>query len=128
MEKILIIEDDLALLSTLVENLEESGFEVVKAIDGEQGFSSAISNKPDLILLDILLPKLNGYDVLKKLREDESGKNIPVIVLTNLNSTPDVSKALETMPEIKGYIIKSEWKIDDIIKKVKEVVASEKHK
>lgn len=128
MKKILIVEDDANLLSLLAESFAEAKFEVIKAEDGEQGLALALEKKPDLILLDILLPKMDGYAVLEKLKNDKYGKNIPVIISTNLNSLADVSKALELMPEIKGYIVKSDWKIEDVIAKAEEVLAGKSPK
>jgi len=120
MKKILIVEDDAILLSTLADNFSHAGFEIIKAKDGEEGFASALSEKPDLILLDILLPKMDGIAVLKKLRQEDWGKDIPVIILTNLNSPANVSEALEDMGELKEYLVKSDLKIKDLIARVKE--------
>ncbi|MGA2417676.1 MAG: response regulator [Candidatus Staskawiczbacteria bacterium] len=120
MKKILIVEDDPILLSTLADNLTKEGFEIIKAGDGEEGLASALSAKPDLILLDILLPKMDGLTMLKKLRQDEWGKHAPVIILTNLSSPTDISKALEVMDGLGEYLIKTDWKIEDVVNRVRE--------
>lgn len=120
MKKILIIEDDLALISTLADNLVQEGFEVIKARDGEEGLALALSKKPDLLLLDILLPKMDGFNVLARLRQDEWGKHLPVIILTNLSSPTDVSKSLEFMDGFHEYLVKSDWKIEDVVAKVRD--------
>ena len=105
------------MLSTLADNLTQAGFEIIKAEDGEKGLVSALDAKPDLILLDILLPKMDGITLLKKLRQDAWGKRVPVIILTNLNSPKDIAEAVEWAEE---YLIKSEWKIEDVIGRVRE--------
>jgi len=120
MKKILIVEDDSILLSTLVDNLSTEGFEIIKAEDGEKGLAFALDVKPDLILLDILLPKMDGFTLLKKLRENEWGRHVPVIILTNLGSPADISQALESMDGLKEYLIKTEWEIEDVIARVHE--------
>ncbi len=119
MKKILVIEDDAVLSSTLVESLKEAGFEVLSALNGEEGLASALENKPDLILLDIILPKMNGIVMLKKLRQDEWGKKASVIILTNLNSPKDIADGIEWTED---YLVKSDWNIEDVIKHVKERV------
>lgn len=117
-KKILIIEDDLILSTTLADNLIKEGFDILQANDGEVGLALALSKKPDLILLDILLPKVDGITVLNKLREDPLGKEIPVIVLSNLS---EPAKVAATITEnVHDYLVKINWKIDDVIKIIKE--------
>lgn len=123
MKKILIVEDEMTLHKALVEYLEEENFHVINAYDGEAGISAAKDKKPDLILLDIILPKKDGYEVLTELKSDESTKKIPVILLTNLGSTEDIQKAFE-----KGattYLIKSDYKLEDVVRKIKETLKME---
>jgi len=122
-KKILIVEDDPILLLTLNDNLVSEGFEIIKAKDGEEGLAFALDKKPDLILLDIILPKMDGLTMLKKLRGDEWGKNVKVIILTNLGSPSDILKALETidsMNALKDYLVKTDWKIEDVVARVRE--------
>ena len=119
-KKILIVEDEVTLNKALVEFLTGEGFEILSALDGEQGLEMVKKNIPDLILLDIILPKKDGYEVLDEIRKDEKTKNIPVIMLTNLESQEDIVKALE-----KGattYLVKSDYRLEDIAKKVKETL------
>lgn len=121
MAKILIIEDESTLQRALTEYMTEEKFEVTGALDGERGLEMAKSLMPDLILLDIILPKKDGFTVLEALKKDAKTRDIPVILLTNLESPEDIQKAFE-----KGattYLVKSEYKLEDIVKKVKETLS-----
>lgn len=120
MSKILIIEDEAALQHAATQVLKESGFEVLSAIDGEIGLRMAKSELPDLILLDIVLPKKDGFEVLKEIKEGDATKNIPVIVLTNLESPGDVEKALEL--GAKTYLVKLNYRLEEIAEKIKEIL------
>ena len=119
-KKILIIEDEATLLKALTEFLITEGLEIISAMDGEKGLEMAKKELPDLILLDIILPKKDGYEVLDEVKKDEKTKNIPVILLTNLESPEDIDKAFE-----KGastYLVKSNYKLEEIVKKIKETL------
>lgn len=119
-KRILIVEDEPTLQKSMVEFLMAEGFEAISAMDGERGLEIAKKDLPDLILLDIILPKKDGYEVLTALKADEKTKNIPVILLTNLESAEDVDKAFE-----KGastYLVKSNYKLGEVVKKVKETL------
>jgi DNA-binding response OmpR family regulator len=115
---ILIAEDEPSLLGAISEKISQEGFSVIKTSNGEECLKEAIEKKPDLILLDIIMPKMDGIMVLKKLREDKWGKTVPVIMLTNLSSAGDVQKAMEY--GAYDYLVKSDWSLDDLMKKVKE--------
>lgn len=117
MKKILVIEDESALQKTIGDALAQEGYESVPALDGEIGLRLAKEKTPDLILLDLILPKLNGFDVLKSLKEDRAMSGIPVIVLTNLEGMGDVQKALDL--GATTYLVKSNYSLEDIITKVK---------
>lgn len=93
-EKILIIEDEQVIRDVLVKTFTHEWFSVLEAADGEVGLSVAEKELPDIILLDIILPKMHGLAVLSRLRESEWGKNIPVIILTNLSDSASVADAL----------------------------------
>ena len=121
MEKILIIEDETSLQKAMVDMLKISGYNAIGALDGERGLELARSEKPDLILLDIILPKMNGFDVLKTLKADEGTKSIPVIVLTNLEGSMDVEQAL-TLGAMT-YMVKTNYELDDIVKRVRDALA-----
>lgn len=119
-KKILIIEDEETLQRAMKEFLEEENFEVVTAMDGQSGIEVAGVELPDLILLDIILPKKDGYQVLSELRSEPKTQKIPVILLTNLESPEDIQKAFE-----KGattYLVKSDYKLEDIAKKIKDAL------
>ncbi len=115
---ILLIEDDPFLVGMYKEKLISEGFDVVIAADGLEGLSKASSQKVDMILLDILIPKLSGIDLLARLRQDEKGKNIPVIALTNLSGAEDEGKIRGY--GVKEYLVKSNYtpgQVVDIIRK-----------
>jgi DNA-binding response OmpR family regulator len=116
-QKILIVEDDRALQSALLEILAQEGYETASAFDGEEGVQRAQENKPDLILLDLILPKKDGYEVLAELKKGPN-KNIPVLILTNLEEIDNVQKALEL--GAKTFMVKSDFSLRDIIEKIKE--------
>ncbi len=119
-KKILFIEDESALQKTLGEVLMQEGYQVVRAMDGEEGLRLAQTEKPDLILLDLVLPKLHGFEVLEKIKKGSDTKDIPVIVLTNLESTSDVEKAVEL--GATTYLVKANYDLEDVLKKVKNAL------
>lgn len=117
---ILLVEDEQSLREVIAEKLQHEGFAVAEAGNGQEGLDVALARHPNLILLDIVMPVMNGLEMLKKLREDEWGGHVPVILLTNVN---DVGKEFESMEMgAFGYLVKSNWKIDDIITKIKETL------
>ena len=93
---ILIVDDEAALRQVLEDRLLDEGFIVTKAVNGKEGLSLALEKRPDLILLDIMMPELNGYQVCKKIKEDDSLKNIPVVMLTAKAQESDKFWGLET--------------------------------
>jgi DNA-binding response OmpR family regulator len=120
MKKILFIEDESALQKTFGEVLGQEGYEVISALDGESGLRLAKSEKPDLILLDLVLPKIHGFEVLKILRGDDNTKDIPVIVLTNLEAIEDVDKAIEL--GATTYLVKAQYSLEEVLVKVRKVL------
>ncbi|MFA4998568.1 MAG: response regulator [Candidatus Paceibacterota bacterium] len=120
MKKILFIEDESALQKTFGEVLGQAGYEVISALDGEIGLSLAKEKKPDLILLDLILPKLHGLEVLKGLKEVEETKDIPVIILTNLEGMAEIEKAIEL--GAKGYLVKAQYSLGEIVQKVRDIL------
>ncbi len=120
MKTILFIEDESALQKAFEDILTGAGYELKSALDGEAGLRLAESEKPDLILLDITLPKLNGFEVLEKLKKNPETKEIPVIILTNLEKMEDVDKASEL--GAMTYLVKAQYKLEEIIEKVKSAI------
>jgi DNA-binding response OmpR family regulator len=115
--KILIIEDDRALQSALVEMLSQEGYETISAYDGQEGMEKVEAEKPNLILLDLILPKKDGYEVLAEIKKG-SDKNIPVLILTNLEELDNIQRALDL--GAKTFMVKSDFSLRDIIEKIKE--------
>lgn len=118
--KILFIEDEAHLQEILSRVLREAGFEIVQAYDGERGFQLARDAKPNLILLDLILPKKDGFSVLKDLKEDDMTKNIPVMVLTNLEQNKDVERVLAM--GAASYLVKTSYEPKDIVEKIKKIL------
>lgn len=121
MAKILIIEDDPLMIRLYQKTFTFDGHDVEIAQDGEEGLVKAKEVKPTLILLDIMMPKMNGLELLEKLKADEALKDIPVVVLTNLAGEHDAQEAL-SRGAIR-YIIKSEQEPKDVTKVVEEILA-----
>ncbi|NTU69556.1 response regulator [bacterium] len=116
--KLLIVEDDTAIASALSIKFTNEGFNVLVAKDGKEGLAIAISEKPAMILLDIVMPVMDGITMLNLLRATEWGKMANVILLTNLMEADKMSEAMENNANV--YLIKSDWKIDDLVKEVKK--------
>lgn len=116
-KKILIVEDEVAVRRVLVDKFEREGFATLSANDGVEGLQVALANKPDLILLDIIMPKMDGISMLKKLRQDGWGRTVPVMVLTNLSGSEKVASAL--LNGAYDYIVKSDIKLEDLVNKVR---------
>ncbi|MBI2121353.1 MAG: response regulator, partial [Candidatus Wildermuthbacteria bacterium] len=107
MKKILFVEDESALQKTLGDALIREGYEVISVLDGEIGLRLAAEKMPDLILLDLVLPKLNGFEVLAELKKNPATVSIPVIVLTNLENMEDIQRVLEL--GARTYLVKSNY-------------------
>lgn len=117
-KKILVVDDDENLLTVLVDKLSASGFDVTGAVDGKDGLKKALELHPEAILLDVLMPKMNGWEMLDKLRADAWGKTVRVIILTSLDATPDVANALKR--GIHEYLVKTSYNLDDVVKMLSE--------
>ncbi len=121
MAKVLIVEDD-PLISRMYQKIFKfEGYEVETAADGEEGVDKVRTAKPTIVILDVMMPKMNGLQVLAKLKSDPETKKIPVVMLTNLAGQSDAEKAL-SMGAIK-YIIKSEYEPKQVTDMIKEVLA-----
>ena len=119
-KKILVIEDEATLQRALSEVLSKEGYEVVFALDGSKGLELAQKENPDLILLDIILPKMDGFEVLKKIKENDEISKIPIIILTNLSDVNDIQKALDL--GATTYLVKADFHIEDVLKKIEKVL------
>ncbi len=122
-KKILIIEDEQSLLNALVSKFEKEDFAVISARDGEDGLEKALTEHPDLVLLDIIMPKMDGITTLERIRRDNWGKKVPVIMLTNLSDEKKVEEAIELGS--RDYLVKSDWNINDVVKKVRSKLGME---
>ena len=121
--KILLIEDDPFLLSMYSTKFEIEGYTVACADDGAKGLKMASIENPNIILLDIMMPKMNGFEVLEGLKKQDKTKSIPVILLTNLSDAERVAESLSQ--GVFDYLVKSDWKLENIVKKVKEKLGIE---
>ncbi|MDP4007405.1 MAG: response regulator [bacterium] len=120
MKKILLIEDESALQKTMGDALSGEGYEVLSALDGEVGIKLAKEKKPSLILLDLVLPKMTGFEVLEQLQKDEETKRIPVIVLTNLENLQDIQRTTEL--GATTYLVKANYELAEVVEKVKAAI------
>jgi DNA-binding response OmpR family regulator len=119
--KILIVEDEQGLLNTLADEFSSTGFTVLKSSNGVEGLRTALHEHPDAILLDIMMPQMDGLTMMQKLRADAWGASAKVILLTNLDPDGDViQKVNEYKPTY--YFVKSNIKIEELLTKIKEVV------
>ena len=122
MAKIIIVEDDLFLLSILVEKFKETDFDVETAIDGEDGLNKIKAGGFDLVLLDMVLPKIDGFKILEELRGGKL-KKIPVIILSNLYDKNNIDKAI--LLGAKDYIVKARSTPEEIVLKIKSFLVKE---
>ena len=119
-KKVLIVEDDAVLRKALKEFLSEDGFQVFTASDGEEGVEMTLREDPDIVLLDIILPKKDGYTVIKEIRDNQATKSVPIVLLTNLGSLNDVEKALSL--GATTYLVKSDYKLEEISAKIRNIL------
>ena len=120
---ILVVEDEVSMLKALRGKLLDEGFGVLEAKNGEEGLLHASISHPDLILLDLIMPVMDGVTMLKKLRAGDGwGKTVPVIILTNLTMAEGKKDEDVVEDEFTHYLVKTDWKINDIVKKTREVL------
>lgn len=117
-KKILLIEDDMFLSKIMEERLQDEGWEVNIAGNGEEGLQKAKSFMPSLVLLDMILPKMNGFEVLAALKKDATMKDIPVIVISNLGQDEDIKNAKKI--GAADYIVKSNFSLKAIMEKIEK--------
>ncbi len=122
LKKILVVEDEPDMRQALVESLQHEGFEVIQAANGAEGLARATLHHPDLIILDILMPKMDGMEMMKKLRKQNTwGREVKIILLTNLSADDKIMRGI-VEDEPSYYLVKSDWKIPDVIEKVREIL------
>ncbi len=116
-KKILLIEDNESYAAVLSQKFTHEEFEVILASDGQEGVQKALTSQPDIILIDLLLPKMNGVEVMEEIRKNEWGKHVPLLILTNLNPDEEIQRSIEKNRPAY-YLIKPEVKLEDILEKV----------
>ncbi|MDD5551774.1 MAG: response regulator [Candidatus Pacebacteria bacterium] len=121
-KKILIIEDEKILSGLLDKKLKEVGFETALAYDGQEGMEKMKAEKIDLILLDIIMPRKGGFEVLEDMQKEPELKKIPVIIISNSGQPVEISRALDL--GVKDYLIKTQFDPDEVIEKVKKQLSS----
>ena len=119
-EKILIVEDDKFLRELMSQKLRNENYNVVEAVDGEEGVKKAIEEVPELILLDLILPGIDGFEVLENIKKEEALVPVPVIILSNLGQKEDIEKGLKL--GATDYLIKAHFTPGEIIEKVRFVL------
>ena len=116
---ILVVEDEAVLRGLLVTTLRAEGYIVYEAENGKEGLKIAVKYRPRLILLDIIMPEMNGIDMLRYLREDEWGKSASIVLLTNLGDRESVENAKEF--DVEEYLVKSDWSLDELAQRIEEL-------
>ena len=120
--RILLAEDDRILRKAGEVSLRKKGYDVIPAVDGEDALAKARAQKPDLVLLDVMMPKMHGFDVLHALKGDPSVRDIPVIMLTNLETPADIKRAADAGAH--SYLVKSNMNLDELAAKVADALAN----
>jgi len=123
-KKILVIEDDKFLLKIIKKKLSSEDYQLIQAMNGEEGLRAAREEKPDLILLDLVLPETDGFEVLKRLKDNPTCSNIPVIILSNLGEKEKIDKGLKL--GAADYLVKSDLNPGEIVKRIKSVFGKNK--
>lgn len=117
-KKILIVEDEIEQLNVLTDKFTQEGFIIIKALNGREAVKAALFKKPDIILLDIVMPVMDGVTALEKIRANKKGKDIPVVILTNLSDAEKMERARKQ--GVNDYLVKTDWTLNDVIKKIKK--------
>lgn len=120
MKKILFIEDESALQRAVTKILSEEGYQVLSALDGEIGLKLAQKERPDLILLDLILPKKDGFEVMQEIKQDKEAGRVPIIILTNLEGGEDVERALSL--GATTYLVKTNYRLEEVVEKIKNLL------
>lgn len=121
-KKILIVEDESSLRKALTTSFKDAGFEVIEASDGQAGLQKALKEHPDLMLLDLIMPKMEGKTVVAELHKDSWGKTVPIIFLTNISDPIKIAEINEISTSnsaLFDYLVKTDWRLEEIVEKVK---------
>jgi len=119
-KKVLIIEDDKFLRELLGKKLSNVGYTAILAVDGEEGLEKIKKDKPDIVLLDLILPGINGFEVLERHKKDASISSVPVIILSNLGQSEDIEKGLRL--GAKDFLVKAHFTPQEIVNKLQMVL------
>lgn len=119
--KVLVVEDEIPILDLYDKKFTTRGFEVIRAEDGESGAEKALSEKPDIIILDLMLPMMNGFEVLKRIKKDKATKDTPVIILSNYGEMPNVTEGM--LGGAAEYLIKVEHTPEEVVEITEDVLA-----
>lgn len=125
---VLIVEDEQPMLRVLHDKLQESGYGTLEAENGAEGLELALAHHPDIILLDVLMPKMDGMTMLTKLREDSWGKTVPIIILTNVSPDTDTTLKSIIANQPAYYLVKSDVKLDTVTEKIKDILSKKEEK
>lgn len=121
MKKILVIEDDKFLRELIVQKLLKEGYEVIEGLNGEEGVKKLSEEKPDLALLDLILPGIDGFEVLNQAKQNPETASIPVLILSNLGSQEDIERGLKL--GATDFLIKAHFTPGEIVTKIKTILA-----
>lgn len=119
-KKILIIEDDKFLRELIAQKLLKQDYEILQAVDGEEGMRKVEEEQPDLVLLDLILPGIDGFEVLERMQDDPKLSSIPVVILSNLGQKEEVERGLKL--GAVDYLIKAHFTLGEIIEKIKKAL------
>ncbi len=116
-KSILIVDDDETIRRVLSDKFQAEKFDVFSAGNGEEGLNLAVSKHPSIILLDLVMPVMDGMSMLKALRQDDWGKEVPIMILTNINNGDNVGEALRY--NVYDFLVKTDWRLEDVVERVK---------
>lgn len=121
-KKVLLVEDDSFIASSILAALEQGGFDTVLAPNGEQALASLAERIPDIVLLDLILPQMSGFDILKHIKEDPKTRQVPVVIFSNLGSPEDIEKGMSL--GAKTYLVKAMLTPTEVVEKVKSMIGA----
>jgi two-component system, chemotaxis family, chemotaxis protein CheY len=124
MKRILIIEDEIILRNLLEKKFKQEGYEVTVAVDGEDGIEKMRENKPDLIVLDIIMPRLDGFGVMEKMKEDDNLKDIYIMIVSNSGQPVELDRARRL--GARDWLIKTDFDPQEVISKVSKILCQQK--